>query len=92
MTGEVKKTVAEINKRIEKGKAVVLTASEMVETVRRLGKVAAAKEVDVVTTGTFSPMSGSPFEWKEPDSVHQTGQVVQGSNEPTTVRTADRRR
>lgn len=59
MTIEVKKTVAEINKRIEKGKAVVLTASEMVETVKRLGKVKAAKEVDVVATGTFSPMCSS---------------------------------
>lgn len=59
MTHEVKKTVAEINRRIEKGKAVVLTAAEMVETVRRLGKVKAAKEVDVVTTGTFSPMCSS---------------------------------
>jgi len=56
---EVKKTVAEINKRIEKGKAVVLTAAEMVETVKRLGKVKAAKEVDVVATGTFSPMCSS---------------------------------
>ena len=56
MTTEVKKTVAEINKRIEQGKAVVLTAAEMVEAVRRLGKVKAAKEVDVVATGTFSPM------------------------------------
>lgn len=59
MTHEVKKTVAEINRRIEQGKAVVLTAAEMVETVRRLGKVKAAKEVDVVTTGTFSPMCSS---------------------------------
>jgi len=59
MTHEVKKTVAEINRRIEQGKAVVLTAAEMVETVRRLGKVRAAKEVDVVTTGTFSPMCSS---------------------------------
>jgi len=59
MPTEVKKTVAEINKRIEKGKAVVLTAAEMVETVKRLGKVKAAKEVDVVATGTFSPMCSS---------------------------------
>ena len=59
MTHEVKKTVAEINRRIEKGRAVVLTAAEMVEAVRRLGKVKAAKEVDVVTTGTFSPMCSS---------------------------------
>jgi uncharacterized protein (DUF39 family) len=59
MNHEVKKTVAEINRRIEQGKAVVLTAAEMVETVRRLGKVKAAKEVDVVATGTFSPMCSS---------------------------------
>ena len=59
MTHEVKKTVAEINRRIDQGKAVVLTAAEMVETGRRLGKVKAAKEVDVVTTGTFSPMCSS---------------------------------
>jgi len=59
MSIEVKKTVAEINKRIEKGKAVVLTAAEMVEAVKRLGKVKAAKEVDVVATGTFSPMCSS---------------------------------
>ena len=31
----------------------------MVEAVKRLGKVKAAKEVDVVTTGTFSPMCSS---------------------------------
>ncbi|HCR13786.1 homocysteine biosynthesis protein [Solidesulfovibrio sp.] len=59
MSHEVKKTVAEINRRIGQGKAVVLTAAEMVETVRRLGKVKAAKEVDVVATGTFSPMCSS---------------------------------
>ncbi len=55
----VNKTVADINRRIEQGKAVVLTAAEMVETVRRLGKVKAAQEVDVVATGTFSPMCSS---------------------------------
>ncbi|EFL51704.1 protein of unknown function DUF39 [Solidesulfovibrio fructosivorans JJ]] len=59
MTHEVRKTVAEINKRIEQGKAVVLTAAEMVDAVKRLGKVKAAKEVDVVATGTFSPMCSS---------------------------------
>jgi L-aspartate semialdehyde sulfurtransferase len=56
---EVKKSIAEINKRIAKGKAVVVNASEMAEAVRRLGKVKAAREVDVVTTGTFSPMCSS---------------------------------
>lgn len=56
---EVIKSIAEINKRIAKGKAVVVNASEMAEAVRRLGKVKAAREVDVVTTGTFSPMCSS---------------------------------
>ncbi|EPR44046.1 protein of unknown function DUF39 [Desulfovibrio sp. X2] len=56
---QVTKTVQEINERIRKGKAVVLNASEMVEAVRSMGKVKAAREVDVVTTGTFSPMCSS---------------------------------
>ncbi|HWQ09660.1 MAG TPA: homocysteine biosynthesis protein, partial [Holophaga sp.] len=59
MGTEVQKTIQSINERIRKGKAVILTAEEMVEVVRRKGKVAAAKEVDVVTTGTFSPMCSS---------------------------------
>ena len=53
---KVVKSIAEINERIRKGQAVVLNAEEMVEAVRRLGAEQAAKEVDVVTTGTFSPM------------------------------------
>jgi uncharacterized protein (DUF39 family) len=56
---QVNKTIQEINERIRKGKAVVVNAQEMVEIVRRQGKVAAAREVDVVTTGTFSPMCSS---------------------------------
>lgn len=59
MSHKVLKTIAEINARIRAGKAVVLNAAEMTETVRRLGKEQAAKEVDVVTTGTFSPMCSS---------------------------------
>ena len=53
------KTIAEINARIKEGKAVVLNAAEMTEAVRRMGKAKAAREVDVVTTGTFSPMCSS---------------------------------
>ncbi len=53
------KTIAQINERIKKGKAVVLNAREMAETVKKIGKDKAAKEVDVVTTGTFSPMCSS---------------------------------
>lgn len=61
MEGEfkVKKTIEDINKRIEKGEAVVLTAEEFVSLVKEVGPVTAAKEVDVVTTGTFSPMCSS---------------------------------
>lgn len=69
---QVKKSIAEINKRIAKGKAVVVNASEMAEAVRRLGKVKAAQEIDVVTTGTFSPMcsSGMLFNFgQEPPSM-----------------------
>ncbi|NPA39047.1 MAG: hypothetical protein GXO57_01175 [Thermodesulfobacteria bacterium] len=56
---KVKKTLEEINKKIEKGEAVVLTAEEFCKLVKETGPVNAAKEVDVVTTGTFSPMCSS---------------------------------
>ncbi len=59
MSVKVKKTIAEINKRIKEGRAVVVTAEEMTEAVRSMGKVKAAQEIDVVTTGTFSPMCSS---------------------------------
>ncbi|QER41527.1 hypothetical protein F1847_01765 [Thermodesulfobacterium sp. TA1] len=61
MEGEfkVKKTIEEINRKIEKGEVVVLTAEEFVNLVKEVGPVTAAKEVDVVTTGTFSPMCSS---------------------------------
>lgn len=55
----VQKSIAEINKRIKQGKAVVLNAAEMTRAVREMGKEKAAREVDVVTTGTFSPMCSS---------------------------------
>ena len=53
------KTIQEINEKIRQGKVVVVTAEEMTEIVRRKGPDKAAKEVDVVTTGTFSPMCSS---------------------------------
>ncbi len=53
------KTYAEINDRIESGKAVVLTAEEIIDYVDAKGLDAAAKEVDVVTTATFGPMCSS---------------------------------
>lgn len=53
------KTYAQINNRIESGKAVVLTADEIIDYVEKKGLVTAAKEVDVVTTATFGPMCSS---------------------------------
>ena len=53
------KTYADINRRIESGKAVVLTAEEIIDYVDRKGLDAAAQEVDVVTTATFGPMCSS---------------------------------
>jgi len=56
---KVKKTIDEINKRIKEGKVVVVTAEEMVGIVKENGPEKAAREIDVVTTGTFSPMCSS---------------------------------
>jgi len=53
------KTIAEINDKIRKGKAVVLTAEEVIDFAKERGASKAAEEIVVVTTGTFSPMCGS---------------------------------
>jgi len=53
------KTIAEINEKIKKGQAVVVTAEEIIDITKKKGVSQAAKEVDVVTTGTFGPMCGS---------------------------------
>lgn len=53
------KSYEEINDKIKKGKAVVVTAEEIIEIVRDQGVKAAAEKVDVVTTGTFGPMCSS---------------------------------
>ena len=53
------KTIAEINEKIRAGKAVVVTAEEIIDIVREKGVKKAAQEVDVVTTGTFAPMCSS---------------------------------
>jgi len=55
----VAKTYQEINQRISRGEAVVLTAEEMTELVKSDGAKKAAARVDVVTTGTFGPMCSS---------------------------------
>lgn len=53
------KSYEEINEKIAAGKAVVLTADEVMDYVDRKGVDAAAKEIDVVTTATFGPMCSS---------------------------------
>ena len=53
------KTIEEINQKIKKGRVVVVTADEMSDIVKRAGPERAAREVDVVTTGTFAPMCSS---------------------------------
>jgi len=55
----VKRTFEEINKRIRKGKAVIVTAEEIIPIVEEKGIERAAEEIDVVTTGTFGPMCSS---------------------------------
>jgi uncharacterized protein (DUF39 family) len=53
------KTITEINEKIRKGKAVVVTAEEVIDIAKEKGASRAAEEIDVVTTGTFGPMCGS---------------------------------
>ncbi|MDD2235543.1 MAG: homocysteine biosynthesis protein, partial [Desulfitobacteriaceae bacterium] len=53
------KTIEEINEKIKQGTAVVVTAEEMIGIVEEIGTKKAAQKVDVVTTGTFSPMCSS---------------------------------
>lgn len=56
---KVHKSYEEINARIKAGDAVVVTAEEMVDIVRKEGPEKAASKIDVVTTGTFAPMCSS---------------------------------
>jgi len=53
------KTIAEINEKIRKGQAVVVTAEEVIDIVSKKGVQKTAQQVDVVTTGTFGPMCSS---------------------------------
>jgi len=53
------KTIKEINEKIKEGKAVVVTAEEIIDLVKEKGIQKAAQEVDVVTTGTFGVMCSS---------------------------------
>ncbi|MCP8315774.1 MAG: homocysteine biosynthesis protein [archaeon] len=53
------RTYDEINQKIKRGDAIVLTADEFIKTVEESGLEKASKEVDVVTTGTFGAMCSS---------------------------------
>jgi uncharacterized protein (DUF39 family) len=59
MSLQVEKSYAEINAKIKSGQVVVVTAEEMIDIVKDHGAVEAARQVDVVTTGTFAPMCSS---------------------------------
>lgn len=56
---KVNKSYKEINEKIKQGKAVVVTAEEMIDIAKKHGHVDAARKIDVVTTGTFAPMCSS---------------------------------
>jgi len=53
------KSIHDINEKIREGNVSVITADEMKDIVEELGPEKAAKEVDVVTTGTFGAMCSS---------------------------------
>lgn len=53
------RTIEEINDKIRRGEAVILRADEMTDLVKEKGAEKAAREVDVVTTGTFGIMCSS---------------------------------
>ena len=53
------KSIQEINEKIRRGQAVVITAEEVIQAVAEKGVKKVAREVDVVTTGTFGSMCSS---------------------------------
>jgi uncharacterized protein (DUF39 family) len=56
---KINKSYQDINKRVQSGEVVVVTAEEIIDIVKAEGPVEAARHVDVVTTGTFAPMCSS---------------------------------
>lgn len=53
------RTIAEINEKIRQRRAVVWTAAETKVKAAQMGIKAAAKQVDVIVTGTFEPMEST---------------------------------
>lgn len=62
----MQKNIEEINDKIRRNQAVVLTAEEMIRLVKSEGPQAAACKVDVVTTGTFGAMCSSGLSHTKP--------------------------
>ncbi|MHA1145645.1 MAG: homocysteine biosynthesis protein [Candidatus Helarchaeota archaeon] len=56
---ETLRTYEEINRKIKKGTIRVVTADEMTKIVEEEGVEVAARDIDIVTTGTFGPMCSS---------------------------------
>ncbi len=57
--GKLKRTYQEINDKIARKEAVIMTAEEVIALKDEQGLEEATKKVDVVTTGTFGPMCSS---------------------------------
>ncbi|NPV79442.1 MAG: hypothetical protein HPY52_04070 [Firmicutes bacterium] len=55
----IQKTIEEINEKIKQGKAIVVTAEEVISIAQEKGISKAASQIDVVTTGTFGAMCSS---------------------------------
>lgn len=53
------RSIAEINDKIQRKRAIVWTVEELKARVQEVGVSQAAQEVDVITTGTFEPMESS---------------------------------
>ena len=53
------RTISEINDKISRGQVVAWTVAEVKAKVPNLGVTEVAKQVDVVTTGTFEPMEST---------------------------------
>ena len=77
MTIETIRTIDEVNEKIARGDAVVVTAEEMIRVIEDSGLEMAAHEVDVVTTGTFGAMcsSGAFFNFGHADPPTKLNKV-----------------
>lgn len=53
------RSIQEINEKIKRGVAIVMTAEEVIDLVSDNGIENAFNQVDVVTTATFGPMCSS---------------------------------